>query len=233
MSLLRVDRITVAYDTLRVLRNISLEVGREKVIVLIGLNGAGKTTTLKTIMGVTKPISGKIFFNDRDVTHLPPHKRVEDGISLVPEGRLLFHTLTARENLLLGAYVRGDGVQERMRGVFQLFPILLERQDQHAGTLSGGEQQMLAIGRGLMSDPKLLMLDEPSLGLAPAIVEKLYAAVAQIRSQGVSVLLVEQHVALALRVADYAYAMEMGEVTFHDTGERLLTDERVRRAYLG
>lgn len=233
MNLLKLEKVNVSYDVLHVLRDVSLEIEKGTIVALIGLNGAGKTTTLKTIMGALRPTSGKILLEDDDIAELPPHTRVEKGISLVPEGRELFYTLTVKENLLLGAYARRGDVEQRLRRVYELFPILKERQNQHAGTLSGGEQQMLAVGRGLMSDPRLLMLDELSLGLAPSVVDRLYETVSEINSQGVTILLVEQHVDLALKVADFAYGLEMGEVTFRGRSQDLLRDETIKKAYLG
>lgn len=233
MTLLRLEKVNVSYDALHVLRDVSLEIEKGTIVALIGLNGAGKTTTLKTIMGALRPTSGRILLEDDDIAQLPSHRRVEKGISLVPEGRELFYTLTVKENLLLGAYARRGDVEQGLRRVHELFPILKERQNQHAGTLSGGEQQMLAVGRGLMSDPKLLMLDELSLGLAPSVVDRLYETVSQINSQGVTILLVEQHVDLALKVADFAYGLEMGEVTFRRRSQDLLKDETIKKAYLG
>jgi len=228
-----VENLAAGYDSLTVIRGINLNVPKGKIVALVGSNGAGKSTTLKTIMGVIKPRSGRLIFEDEDITGLPPYMRVAKGISLVPEGRQLFSTLTVKENLLLGAYLYKGDVQELLDEVYELFPILKERENQLAGTLSGGEQQMLAIARGLMSRPRLLMLDEPSLGLAPLIVEKLYEAIKEINRRGVSILLVEQHVELSLEVADYAYVMEMGEITVEGESKRLLKDEKVRRAYLG
>jgi len=233
LNLLKLEKVNVSYDVLHVLRDVSLEIEKGTIVALIGLNGAGKTTTLKTIMGALRPTSGKILLEDDDIAELPPHTRVEKGISLVPEGRELFYTLTVKENLLLGAYARRGDVEQRLRRVYELFPILKERQNQHAGTLSGGEQQMLAVGRGLMSDPRLLMLDELSLGLAPSVVDRLYETVSEINSQGVTILLVEQHVDLALKVADFAYGLEMGEVTFRGRSQDLLRDETIKKAYLG
>ncbi len=227
------ENLAAGYDSLTVIRGINLNVPKGKIVALVGSNGAGKSTTLKTIMGVIKPRSGRLIFEDEDITGLPPYMRVAKGISLVPEGRQLFSTLTVKENLLLGAYLYKGDVQELLDEVYELFPILKERENQLAGTLSGGEQQMLAIARGLMSRPRLLMLDEPSLGLAPLIVEKLYEAIKEINRRGVSILLVEQHVELSLEVADYAYVMEMGEITVEGESKRLLKDEKVRRAYLG
>ena len=232
MSLV-VESITAGYDSLLVIRSVNIRVPEGKIVALVGSNGAGKSTTLKTIMGVVRPKEGKLIFMGEDITGLPPYMRVEKGISLVPEGRQLFSTLTVKENLLLGAYLYKGNVKNLLDEVYELFPILKERENQLAGTLSGGEQQMLAVARGLMSNPRLLMLDEPSLGLAPLIVEKLYDAIKEINRRGVSILLVEQHVELSLEVADYAYVMEMGEITIEGEAKKLLKDERVRRAYLG
>lgn len=233
--MLNVDRINVFYGGAQALYNVSLKVEKEEIVALVGSNGAGKTTTLKTIAGLMRPASGEIYFLGEKITGLPANIIAEKGVSLVPEGRRLFPFLTVQENLEIGAY-KGEArrkLKESLEIVFQLFPVLKERRDQLAHTLSGGEQQMLAIGRALMSRPRLLMLDEPSLGLAPLICSKIYSALKEINSQGVTILLVEQNVHMALRLADRAYVIENGRIIMEGEGEKLLMDENLRRAYLG
>ena len=233
--MLKVDQLSVHYGGIHALRGISLEVPQGKIVTLIGANGAGKSTTLNSIMGLVKTSSGKVTWNDREITGAKTKDIVESGIVLVPEGRRVFPNLTVDENLSLGAFARKhraevEADRERM---FGLFPRLKERHKQKAGTLSGGEQQMLAVGRALMSKPTVLMMDEPSLGLAPIIVGMIFDIIRQINASGVTVLLVEQNAKAALDVADTGYVMETGSISFTGTGKELLADDRVRKAYLG
>jgi len=233
--MLQISNIDVAYGDLPVLWGVSLEVGPGSVVAMVGPNGAGKTTTLKSVMGLLRPTQGSISFMDQDITKVPTHEIVNMGLCLVPEWRGTFSTLTVLENLELGAFPRAARPKkaESLQQVFEIFPILGERQAQRAGTLSGGQRQMLAIGRALMLQPKLLILDEPSLGLAPLIVEDIFAVIRQISSEGISILIVEQNVNLALEIAEYGYVIETGRIVQQDTGVNLLNDERVRSAYMG
>jgi len=233
--MLQIRNIDVAYGDLPVLWDVSLEVGPGSVVAMVGPNGAGKTTTLKSVMGLLRPAQGSISFMNRDITTVPTHEIVNMGLCLVPEWRGTFSTLTVLENLELGAFPRAARPKkaESLQRVFEIFPILGERQSQRAGTLSGGQRQMLAIGRALMLQPKLLILDEPSLGLAPLIVEDIFAVIRQISSEGISILIVEQNVNLALEIAEYGYVIETGRIVQQDTGVNLLNDERVRSAYMG
>jgi branched-chain amino acid transport system ATP-binding protein len=236
VAVLELDGIEAYYGRVRALNGITLGVDTGEVVALIGSNGAGKTTTLRTISGLLTPPRGRIAFNGRDITGMPAAKRVEQGIVHVPEARRLFPRMTVLDNLRLGAYTRrdrGDGVQQDRERVFELFPRLRERQTQIAGTLSGGEQQMLAMGRALMSRPKVLMMDEPSLGLAPILVETIFQIVAEINQQGIPILLVEQNARKALGVAHRAYVLETGTIVKEGTGQELLQSEDVTRAYLG
>jgi len=231
--MLSVEGLEAGYGDVQVLWGVSLRVERGEVVALLGSNGAGKTTTLRAISGLLRPTSGRITFDGVDITGKPAHEIVRLGVSMVPEGRRLFPKMTVYENLRMGAYLVGGDVRDRFEMVYSLFPILRERRDQLAGTLSGGEQQMLAIGRGLMSSPRLLMLDEPSLGLAPKIVHEVLRAVQQIREEGVTVLLVEQNVQQALSIADRGYVIETGRIVLEGTGGELLENEHVKTAYLG
>ena len=233
MSLLEVDAIDVAYGNVQVVWDVSLSVSEGETVALLGSNGAGKTTVLKTICGPLTPTDGEIRFRGESIGDLPQHEVVPMGITHVPEGREIFQDSTVRENLELGAYVRRDGVAERLEGVYEIFPRLEERKGQRANTLSGGEQQMLAIGRGLMSDPDLVMLDEASLGLAPVLVDDVFEAIERINDAGTTVLLVEQDVNNALRIADRGYVLESGRVALSGTAEELAGDERVTDTYLG
>jgi branched-chain amino acid transport system ATP-binding protein len=235
ISLLKVEKVTVKYGVIPAVRELELEVGRGQIVALLGANGAGKTTTLKTIVGVLRPARGRIFYDGKDITSLPAPQRVRLGIALVPEGRGIFNRLTVRENLLLGAYHRRDqgGVLQDLEEVYRLFPRLKERENQIAGTLSGGEQQMLAIGRGLMSRPRLMLLDEPSLGLAPLVVRELYTLIRRIRESGVTILLVEQSAPMAIGVADYVYVLETGMVKIAGTPREVESLEEVKKVYLG
>lgn len=233
--MLHINGIDVAYGDLQVLWDVSLEVGANSVVAMVGPNGAGKTTTLRAVMGLLRPSQGRITFLDQDITKTATHEIVNRGLCLVPEWRGTFSTLTVLENLELGAFPKAARAKkaESMQRVFEIFPILAERQSQRAGTLSGGQRQMLAIGRALMLQPKLLILDEPSLGLAPLIVEDIFKVIKQISTEGISILVVEQNVNLALEIAQYAYVIETGRIVQQDTGAKLLTDERVRSAYMG
>lgn len=233
--MLKVDGINVFYGDVQVLWEVSFEVDEGEIMVIVGSNGAGKTTTLKTTSGLLHPASGTIRFLGEKIDRVSPHRVVEMGIAHIPEGRRLFPYMTTLENLEMGAYTsRARGKRkENLEWVFELFPILRERKDQLAGTLSGGEQQMLAIGRGLMSGPRLLMLDEPSLGLAPMLVLEVFETVKRINEQGVTIILVEQNVHHALELADRAYVLENGRITLEGTGKELLENDYVKEAYLG
>lgn len=217
------------------LKGVSLKVKEGEIACLLGANGAGKSTTLLTICGVNKPTKGSITFFSRTINRLPPHEIVEEGISLVPEGRRVFPRLTVYENLQMGAFVRSDkmGIEEDLEGIYKNFPILKERNNQMAGTLSGGEQQMLAIARALMSRPRLLLLDEPSLGLAPIMVERIFKIIKEINKNGTTILLVEQNAALALEISDYGYVMKTGRIVMEDKAEKLLKNKKIKEVYLG
>ena len=234
-TILRVEEIHTYYGSIEALKGISLEVGQREIVTLIGANGAGKTTTLRSINGLNHPRRGRIVFQGDDVTRTPPHEVVKRGISQSPEGRKLFPRMSVTENLEMGAFQRTDrgGMKEDMDRVFTLFPRLAERKSQKAGTLSGGEQQMCAIGRALMARPKLLLLDEPSMGLAPILVEKIFAIVKEINEQGTPILLVEQNALMALEIADRGYVLETGKVALANDAAALRQDEQVRKTYLG
>lgn len=231
--MLKIDGIDVYYGVIRALKEVSLEVNDGEIVTLIGANGAGKTTTLKTISGVIRPRKGKILLDNRELTKIAPHEIANLGILQVPEGRRIFGNLTVMENLLMGAYRRKDNISSDLEWVFTLFPRLKEREKQKAGTLSGGEQQMLAISRALMGKPKVMLLDEPSLGLAPLLVFNIFETIKEINRQGVTILLVEQNAYMALQIAHRAYVLETGKVVLEGTGEELLNNEMVRKAYLG
>jgi branched-chain amino acid transport system ATP-binding protein len=235
VALLELESVDAFYGRIQALRGMSIKVDRGEVVALIGSNGAGKTTTLRTISGLMHPGSGSIHFDGRDITHTGPSKIVELGICQSPEGRRLFPRMTVVDNLFMGAYTRNDkpGIAADMDHVFELFPRLLERRTQIAGTLSGGEQQMLAMGRSLMAKPKVLMLDEPSLGLAPILIETIFNIIREINAQGTTVLLVEQNAHKALEVAHRGYVLETGVVVQTGTGRELLESEDVQKAYLG
>lgn len=235
MAMLEVKDLAVYYGMIHAIKGVSFEVNKGEIIALIGANGAGKTTILHTITGLLSPKRGSIQFEGKELTKIPAHKIVSLGMAHVPEGRRVFAELSVYQNLKLGAYTRSDKkeIEETMETVYQRFPRLRERKNQMAGTLSGGEQQMLAIGRGLMNRPKLLMLDEPSLGLAPIIIEEIFEMIVKIKNTGTTVLLIEQNAAMALSISDRGYVLENGEITFSGTGMELLNDEAVRRAYLG
>jgi branched-chain amino acid transport system ATP-binding protein len=231
--LLQVDELRVGYGGIEALRGISFEVEEGSIVTLLGANGAGKTTTLRSISGLLKPRAGSIVFDGKRIDGLPPHEMVRFGVGHVPEGRRIFPRMSVRENLLMGAYHRRDDVSDDVDRVYELFPVLRERATQDGGTLSGGEQQMLAIGRALMGHPRLLLLDEPSMGLAPMIVARIFEIIREINTQGTTVLLVEQNAAQALRLASRGYVLETGEIVMSDAADKLLADERVRAAYLG
>lgn len=233
--MLEVKDLHVSYGGIRALRGVNLEVPDGKIVTLIGANGAGKSTMLRTISGLVKAESGSIQYNGKELIGMPINKILELGIAQVPEGRRVFTNLSVLENLKIGAYLRRDkaGIQKDIEWVYELFPRLKERSWQMAGTLSGGEQQMLAVGRALMSRPKLMMMDEPSLGLAPLVVKGIFEIIREINRQGVTVLLIEQNANMALKTADLAYVLETGEITLHGTGAELLSNEAVKRAYLG
>ncbi len=234
MSLLEVRGLRVAYGAIEALHGVDLVVDEGQVVTLIGTNGAGKTTTLRTLSGLMKPVAGEVVFDGRRIDTEPAHKVVQRGVAHSPEGRKIFPLMTVEENLQLGAYARrDDGVARDVEGVFERFPRLLERRTQKAGTLSGGEQQMLAIGRALMSRPRLLMLDEPSMGLAPIMIQLIFDTIRELKEQGTTILLVEQNAQAALELADHAYVLETGRIVLEGPGQDLLHDEAVRRAYLG
>ena len=233
--MLEVTGLEAGYTQRPVLKGISFQVGDGEVASILGANGAGKTTTLRTLVGLLHPRKGSVCFDGQDITRLAPHRIVKLGIAMVPEGRQIFSRLSVLENLRLGAYIYDEPSQiaEDLERVFELFPRLRERADQLGGSLSGGEQQMLAMGRALMSRPRLLLLDEPSMGLAPLLVERIYDIVTRINEQGTSVLLVEQNARMALRVSKHAYVMETGKLVFEGAAAEMLEDDRVRKAYLG
>ena len=234
-ALLEVDDIAVHYGRIQAIEGVTLSVNEGEVVSLIGANGAGKTTTMRAIAGLLSLSHGSVTFGGDDIGRLKGHERVARGISLVPEGRGIFPAMTVMENLDMGAYARDrkSGIAEDLDRVFDLFPRLLERKNQSGGTLSGGEQQMLAIGRALMARPTLLLLDEPSMGLAPMFIRQIFAIIAQVRDQGTTVLLVEQNAHQALNLADRAYVLETGQITKSGTGPELLADSSIREAYLG
>jgi branched-chain amino acid transport system ATP-binding protein len=233
VALLQLADVSVRYGAIPALREVDIYVEEGEIVALLGANGAGKTTTLRTISGLVHPSSGTIRFDEMQIGHLPPHEVVALGIGHVPEGRRIFPRLSVMENLEMGAYRRKGKLNDDFDRVFSLFPILEQRRRQDGGTLSGGEQQMLAIGRALMSRPHLLLLDEPSMGLAPLIVEAIFDILAQIRASGATILLVEQNAAQALEIADRGYVLENGLIVMSDRASAILDDDRVRRAYLG
>lgn len=233
--MLKISDLHVAYGGIKALRGIDIEVPDGKIVTLIGANGAGKSTLLRSISGLVSPVSGSIKLDNKELIGLPIHKICGEGIALSPEGRHVFADLTVQENLKIGAYLRNEKetVEKDMEWVYSLFPRLKERSWQYAGTLSGGEQQMLAVGRALMSRPKILMLDEPSLGLAPLIVQQIFDIIREINRKGVTILLVEQNANMALKTADFAYVLETGEIVLSGSGKELLENPTVREAYLG
>ncbi len=233
--LLRLDNVKTYYGNIRALKGISLEVDEGEIVCLIGANGAGKSTTLMTISGVLIPSEGDVIYREESLVGMRADSIVQKGVCQVPEGRMIFPLLSVIENLDMGAYLRRDKqeIKKDIAHVFELFPVLKERQKQHGGTLSGGEQQMLAIGRALMSRPELLLLDEPSLGLAPIIVDSIFENIRQINQQGTTILLVEQNAQIALQLSNRGYVLETGEIALSDSSAELLANERVRKAYLG
>ena len=233
--MLEVKGLVVAYGRVNAVKGISFNVEQGQIVTLLGTNGAGKSTTLRTVSGLLKPVSGEIWFEGERLDGLAAHKIVERGIAQSPEGRRLFRQMSVEDNLKLGAFTRKDaaGVKSDMDRVYDLFPVLGSRRTEKAGLFSGGEQQMLAIGRAMMSRPRLLMLDEPSMGLSPLMMQLIMSTIKALRSEGITILLVEQNAAAALKLSDRAYVLEVGQITLDGTGEQLLGDDRVRRAYLG
>lgn len=231
--MLKIDNLSVNYGGIKAVRNVSFEVPEGKIVTLIGANGAGKSTILRTISGIVRPASGSISYNGEEITKLPSYDIVKKGITLVPEGRHVFPDMTVLENLKIGAYLRNDNLNDDIEWVYSLFPRLKERNWQQAGTLSGGEQQMLAVGRALMSRPKLIMMDEPSLGLAPIIVKEIFNIIKEINKNGVTILLIEQNANMALHTADLAYVLETGQIALSGTGKELMANEKVKELYLG
>ena len=232
--MLELQDLQVSYGGIRALKGVSIQVNEGEIVSLIGANGAGKSTTLRAISGLERAQSGKILYNGEDITGKPSKYMVQNGLILVPEGRLIFPDMTVLENLKIGAYLRNDrDVEADIQRMYSLFPRLKERAWQMAGTLSGGEQQMLAVGRALMSKPKLLMMDEPSLGLAPLVVKDIFSIIRTIRDSGVTVLLIEQNANAALKIADRGYVLETGRITLEGSGRELLSNPAVRAAYLG
>ena len=231
--MLKVNDINVYYGNIHALKDISLEVHTDEIVALIGANGAGKSTTLKTISGLMHTKTGSITLMDEDITHTDAHKLVSKGLAHVPEGRRIFLQMTVLENLEMGAYTQPGYVKDGIKDVFERFPRLKHRKNQIAGTLSGGEQQMLAMGRALMSKPKLLMLDEPSMGLAPILVQQIFDIIKELHAAGTTILLVEQNAEMALRIADRAYVLESGRITISGTGKELAQSDSIKKAYLG
>jgi len=233
VTVLRLDDVTTYYGEMRILEDISLEVGEGELVCLLGGNASGKSTTLKTVLGLVRPRSGRVEFLGEDVTEQSTSRRIALGMAIVPENRRLFAPLTVEENLELGAYLRDGGADEARERVFELFPRLRERRNQLAGTLSGGEQQMVAMGRALMSEPHLLLMDEPSMGLAPVLVRQNFEIIRRINESGVAVLVVEQNANMALRIADRGYVLQTGSIVLADRASALLESEDLKRAYLG
>lgn len=233
--MLKINDLIVKYGMIEAIKGISFEVDDGQIVTLIGANGAGKTTTMHTISGLLKPYSGSIYLDDIDISKTPAHEIVSMGIAQCPERRRVFSNQSVEDNLLLGAYSRKDKqeILKDLDNVYELFPRLLERKKQLAGTLSGGEQQMLAMGRALMAKPKIMLLDEPSMGLSPLLVKEIFKIIKDINSQGVTVLLVEQNAKMALSIADYAYVLEIGKIVISGTGEQLLNSDDIKKAYLG
>ena len=234
MSMLKVENLNVYYGSIHAIKGISFEVNQGEIVTMIGANGAGKSTTMNTVAGLLKPRSGSIVFEGKDITHMPASKVVSLGLALCPEGRRVFQQMSVRENLEMGGYTRqASEIAPALEHVFELFPRLKERQRQVAGTLSGGEQQMLAMGRAMMSKPKLLMLDEPSMGLAPLLVEQIFDIILSLNKAGTTILLVEQNAQMALSIADRAYVLETGNIFKEGSADMLMHDDAVRKAYLG
>lgn len=233
--MLKIENLNVFYGGVHALKSLSIEVPEGSAVTLIGANGAGKSSTLRSICGLVKPQSGKIIYEGKDITAVEAHDRVKMGIAMVPEGRRVFTNLTVMENLMMGAYTRDNPaeIKDNLEKVYHLFPKMKDRQKQRALTLSGGEQQMLAVGRALMSSPRLLLMDEPSLGLAPNLVNEMFATIAKIHKEGLTVLLVEQSARIALGLADYGYVLEVGNIVLEGPSSQLINDEGVRKAYIG
>lgn len=231
--MLKVDNINVYYGQIHTLKDVSIEVKKGEIVALIGANGAGKTTTLRTISGLLRSKTGQIVFNDEDISHTEAHKLVSKGIAHVPEGRHVFLQMTVQENLEMGAYTNASYTKEGIADVYQRFPRLKHRKNQIAGTLSGGEQQMLAMGRALMSRPHLMMLDEPSMGLAPILVQQIFDIIKELHAAGTTILLVEQNAEMALEIASRAYVLESGRIKLSGTGEELAKSDEIKKAYLG
>jgi len=233
MSLLRLNEVDTYYGEIHILQKLSIEIEKGELVCLLGGNASGKSTTLKTILGIVKPRRGSVELDGEDVTGRPTSYRIAHGLAIVPENRRLFAPMTVLENLEMGAYLRKAGRDEAMERVFELFPVLKDRRKQLAGTLSGGEQQMVAMGRALMSDPKLLLMDEPSMGLAPILVDRNFEIIQQVHEAGVSVLVVEQNANVSLSIADRGYVLQTGRIVLADTAKALLANEDLRKAYLG
>jgi branched-chain amino acid transport system ATP-binding protein len=231
--LLRVSEVDTYYGEIRILQGLSLEVGEEELVCLLGGNASGKSTTLKTILGLVRPRRGTVELDGENVTQRPTSYRIAHGLAIVPENRRLFAPMTVLENLQMGAYLRKEGYEAALEQVFELFPLLRERRKQLAGTLSGGEQQMVAMGRALMSQPKLLLMDEPSMGLAPILVERNFEIIRQVHESGVAVLVVEQNANVSLSIADRGYVLQTGRIVLADEAKKLLANEGLRKAYLG
>lgn len=230
--MLKVEDLRVSYGGIEAVKGISFEVPEKSIVTLIGSNGAGKSTTLRTICGLVKPAGGRIFFDGQDITNMPAEKLVAGGLGMTPEGRKIFTNLSVMENIRIGAYLRKDDISSDVEWMFELFPRLKERSWQRAGTLSGGEQQMLCIARALMSRPRFLMMDEPSLGLAPLFVKTIFEIIQKINETGVTILLIEQNASQALKIADMGYVLKTGTIALSGTGEELLKNEEVKNAYL-
>ena len=235
MALLEVKDLQVYYGVIQALKGISFEVNEGEIVTLIGANGAGKTTTMQSLIGLIPSHSGNVFFDGKDITKTPCHKIVRSGLTQVPEGRRIFQELTVYENLLMGGFIQNDQavLKKDIEGIYERFPRLAERKNQIAGTLSGGEQQMLAIGRAMMSHPKLLLLDEPSMGLSPLLVDQVFDIIKQLRDEGTTILLVEQNAGKSLAISDRAYVLELGEIVLSGTGAELAASDEVKKAYLG
>ncbi len=235
MAMLEVKNLEVSYGMIRALKGISFEINKGEIIALIGSNGAGKTTTLQTISGILKPKAGEVIFNGNDIAKVPAHKIVSMGLAHVPEGRRVFAELTVYQNLQMGAYTRKDSAEiaESLQDVYSHFPRLEERKNQDAGTLSGGEQQMLAMGRAMMSKPDLLLMDEPSMGLSPLLVKEIFSIIKSLHDSGTTILLVEQNAKMALSIADRAYVLETGTIAMSGNARDMLEDEKIKKAYLG
>ena len=234
-KILEVKGLEAGYNGMSVLHGINFEVEKGEILAILGSNGVGKSTTLRAITGVIKPMAGKVIYTGQDITGMPSHKLVSMGVSMVPEGRMLFSGMTVEDNLIMGAYLEKDKakIHERLKKVYKMFPRVEERKKQIAGTLSGGEQQMVAIARGLMSDPELLILDEPSLGLMPKLVQEIFEFVKEIAASGITVIIVEQNANDTLAMCDYAFVVQNGEVVIEGKGDDLLSNEEVQKAYLG